>query len=145
MATAGAIVEAETELFGAGVEEDVVAAAAMMLERVAREVEALPSDWVTIEVTMLTETLEDEPMVPPLFVLTGEGDTRVVVESSSEDRGLETVKTLAAGSVMPDGPTTNRVGLDEEDEEEAEGEEVVVEVEEDWAAGEEDWAAGDTA
>lgn len=43
-ATAGAIVAAETELFCEGEEEDVEAGAAMKLEWVAVEVEALPSD-----------------------------------------------------------------------------------------------------
>lgn len=43
-ATAGAMVEAETELFCEGEEEDVEAGSAMLLEWVARDVEALPSD-----------------------------------------------------------------------------------------------------
>ena len=114
------MVEAETELFWEGVEEEVVAGAAMMLEWVAREVEALPSDWVTTEVTTLTETVEEAPEGPPMIVLIGEGDVRVVVERDSEDRELETVKTLAAGSDMPDGPTTKRLPLEEEEEEEEE-------------------------
>lgn len=67
--------------------------------------------------TTLTETLEDTPVGPPMFVLIGEDDVRVVVESDSEDRELETVMTLAVGSEMPDGPTTKREALAEEDEE----------------------------
>lgn len=129
------MVEAETELFWEGVEEEVVAGAAMKLEWVAREVEELPSDWVTIEVTTLMETVEEVPGGPPMLVLTVEGDVRVVVESVSEDPELETVKTLAAGSEKPDEPTANMVGLEDEEDEEDDEEEVV----------EEDWAPADTA
>ncbi len=73
--------------------------------------------------TTLTETPEETPVETPMFVLTGEADVRVVVESDSEDREFETVMTVAAGSEMPDGPTTKRVPLEEEDEEEEEEEE----------------------
>lgn len=123
-ATAGAMIEAGVEDFP-GVEKEVEAGSATMLDCVATDVEAPPPELVRTDVTRTTEVREETA-----FAVLGESveeeevDVTVVVGKVREDPETEFVVALSAEDEEPELFTTTTDGL-AEGESVAEGEESV--------------------